>query len=132
MDNRVGLNDAVYWCGGGHEMTSPVRADEVACLEHSTLARRQWGFAINTGNMRKDDAHWNPVVGQYVSNDAEFRSVLAQQVDRESKSMNMDVKIATVDSRDKEGVAELHGYSVDTYKAEAENTAKAKRDSVPA
>lgn len=121
-----------YRCPGCGDLSSPVAAETVACLEHGLEAKRVWGFAISTGQMRKDDAHWNPVVGEYVRNDAEFRSILSQQIDRESAAMNMDVKVALVDSRDKEGIAESHGYSKDTYTAQAEQTAKVKRDSVPA
>lgn len=118
-----------YRCRTGHEIVSHHALDQVECLEHGTIAKRIRRFAIGTAQARKDQGGWNPVVGQYVANDAEFRSVLASQVERESESMNMECKVALVDSRDKEGLAELHGdVGVDHYHAEAENTAKRLRD----
>ena len=105
---------------------APLDAIHCRCGGRAKRIRR---FAIGTAQARKDQGGWNPVVGQYVRNDAEFRSVLAAQVERESESMGMTCKVALVDSRDKEGLAELHGdVSVDHYHAEAENTAKHLRD----
>jgi hypothetical protein len=50
------------------------------------------------------------VVGEYVANDRQFRDLLARGQDAESEKLNMDVKLATVDARDSEGLAELHGW----------------------
>ena len=117
-----------YACArcGPVEFDQPLDAIHCRCGGRAKRIRR---FAIGTAQARKDQGGWNPVVGQYVKNDAEFRSVLAAQVERESESMGMTCKVALVDSRDKEGLAELHGdVSVDHYHAEAENTAKRLRD----
>ena len=111
---------------GPLDFDQPLDAISCRCGRSAKRIRR---FAIGTAQARKDQGGWNPVVGQYVANDAEFRSVLAAQVERESESMGMTCKVALVDSRDKEGLAELHGdVSVDHYHAEAENTAKHLRD----
>jgi hypothetical protein len=117
-----------YRCQAGHEITSGHALDQIECPEHGMVAKRIRRFAIGTAQARKDEGHWNPVVGQYVKNDAEFRSVLAQQVERESEALNCDVKLALVDSRDKEGIAELHGIEPDHYAETAEDTKRHKHD----
>ena len=114
-----------YRCPGGHEMVAVVALDQVTCLEHGVPAKRVRSFGLK---LPGETARWDPVVGEYVRNEAEFRSILSQQMDRESRELNMEVKLTLVDSRDKEGIAELHGRPLTTWKAEAENTAKAKHD----
>ena len=47
---------------------------------------------------------------------------------RESAELGMDVKLATVDARDTEGLAELHGHKVDHRLEIAEQQAKIKHD----
>jgi hypothetical protein len=49
-------------------------------------------------------------VGSYVANEREFRDKLARGRERESENLGMDVKLETVDARDHEGLAELHGW----------------------
>ena len=111
---------------GPLDFDQPLDAISCRCGRSAKRIRR---FAIGTTQQRKDEGGWNPVVGQYVKNDAEFRSVLAAQVERESIESNMEVKLALVDSRDKEGRAELHGdVGVDHYHAHAEDTARANHD----
>ncbi len=114
-----------YRCSGCGEITSPVAADSIVCLEHGVPAKRVRSFGLK---LPGETARWDPVVGEYVRNEAEFRSILSQQMDRESRELNMEVRLTLVDSRDKEGIAELHGRPLTTWKAEAENTAKAKHD----
>jgi hypothetical protein len=117
-----------YWCPGGHEFVAPHAADKTKCHEHGVDARRIWRFAINAGQIRMDTAHWDPVVGEYVTNDRQKRDILKAQVERESNEMNMECKVELVDPRDKEALAELHRQPVDQWAAEREVTAKARRD----
>lgn len=117
-----------YRCPTGHEIASDVAGDKLLCHTHGITAQRVWRFAINASQIRMDTAHWDPVVGEYVTNDRQKRDILKAQIERESNELKMDVKVELVDPRDKEGLAELHKQPVDQWAAEREVTAKALRD----
>jgi hypothetical protein len=103
-----------------------VPADSFRCLIdgcHET-AKRLRSFSVDKASLKNHD-RWDPVVGQYVRNDAEFRSLLHAGQERESRELNMDVVLQEVDARDREGLAELHGYTTDQRAEDLEPTAKA-------
>jgi hypothetical protein len=90
-------------------------------------AKRIWDVQVKASSFG-DTARWDPVVGEYVRNDNEFRAALERGAERESKELNTEVVWKPVDSRDIEGVAELHGGPVDHWHAEAENTKRQVHD----
>jgi hypothetical protein len=101
-------------------------ADTVQC-RCGDQARRIRSFAVNKGSL-KSQGRWDPVVGQWVDNDRQFREVLKAGQEREAAELGMDVKLATVDARDHEALGELHGTGVDHRKELAEQTARVKHD----
>lgn len=102
-----------------------VAQDNVQC-RCGSQARRVYGFAFSRAS--KDQPRWDPVVGQYVANDREFRTLLAQGQERNARELGMDCKLEVLDARDSEGLAELHGHSVDHRHEVAEQTARTKHD----
>lgn len=92
---RCGLIDSAF-CG-----------DLVQC-RCGEQAKRRYQVAINRTSLRQS-GRWDPVVGQYVANDREFRSALAQGRDAQAEKLGMDVKLETVDSRDSDALDSLHG-----------------------
>jgi len=88
---------------------------------------RNWRVAVNAESARHR-GRWDPVVGQYVESERQFRSLLAEGQDRESARLNMDVKLQTIDARDHEGLAELHGISASERDSHLESTRRAARD----
>ena len=100
--------------------------DSIQCRCGLT-ARRRYHVAINKSSLKVQE-RWDPVVGQYVKNDAEFRSVLAKGQDEQAKKLGMDVHLKMVDSRDTEALAELHGHSTEEREAVKEGTQKAAFD----
>lgn len=88
-----------------------IAQDTIQCRCGAT-AKRKYQVQVIKSSM-KPYGHWDPVVGAYVENEGQFKSLLAQGVDEQSAKNNMDYKVATVDARDTEGLAELHGQSVE-------------------
>jgi hypothetical protein len=97
-----------YDCPACGEFDSTVGADRLDC-RCGRSARRRFSVAVNRSSL-KSESRWDPVVGAYVANDREFRSLLARGQEAESEKLNMDVKLETLDARDSEGLAELHGW----------------------
>lgn len=90
-------------------------------------AKRVYGFAVNKASL-KSQARWDPVVGQYVENDRQFRDVLAEAQEREARELNMDVPLVQVDARDQEALGELHGTGLAHRQEVAEQSAKQAHD----
>ena len=95
-----------YACSGCGHFDSTERADHVT-HDCGREARRVWSVKIDAESARHQ-GRWDPQVGAYVSSEREFRTLLRQGQERESASLGMDVKLTTIDSRDQEGLAELH------------------------
>jgi hypothetical protein len=95
-----------------------IAEDTVACRCGRT-AKRKYQVGVIASSLKAQD-RWDPVVGAYVENDGQFRSLLAKGQDEQAEKLNMDVKLATVDARDKEGISELHGWDHDTRMSEVE------------
>ena len=112
-----------YFCPNCGPFESAIPADRIDCRCGASSRRNYRTVGIIKSSL-KHQGRWDPQVGAYVANDAEFRSLLAQGAARESESLGMDVKLATVDSRDSEGLAELHGWSVADREADLEGTRK--------
>jgi hypothetical protein len=87
-------------------------------------AKRRYAVSVNRSSLRSE-ARWDPVVGEYVENNRHFRSLLAKGQAEQSEKLNMDVKLETVDARDSEGLAELHGWK--DREADLEGTKRAAR-----
>lgn len=113
-----------YACSQCGIIEAPTPHDAFFCLTCGNEAKRVRSFNVDKASL-KSHARWDPVVGAYVRNDGEFRSLLHAAQERESRELNMDVKLATVDARDSEGLAELHGTTVDSRAEELEPTTKA-------
>jgi len=113
-----------YVCPRHGIIESEVCADSIVDLECGNRAKRLRSFSVNKASL-KHQGRWDPVVGQYVENDAQFRSLLHAGQERESEELGMDVVLDTVDARDMEGLAELHGYSTDVRAEDLEPTVKA-------
>jgi hypothetical protein len=88
-----------------------------------------WAINVDKSSLRHR-GRWDPVVGEYVANDREFRNLLAQGQAKEAAELGMDVNLEVLDARDKEGLAELHGLSTDHYAEQAETTARVNHDAV--
>jgi uncharacterized OB-fold protein len=99
-------------------------ADSFICLDCGERAKRVRSFNVDKASLKSHD-RWDPVVGAYVRNEGEFRSLLHAGQERESREMNMDVVLQEVDARDREGLAELHGYTTDQRAEDLEPTVKA-------
>jgi hypothetical protein len=100
---------------------------ETAQCRCGSSARRVYGFAVNKASL-KSQARWDPVVGQYVENDRQFRDVLAQSQEREARELNMDVNLVQVDARDQEALGELHGTGIAHRQEVAEQSARVAHD----
>jgi hypothetical protein len=87
-------------------------AEESVQCRCGRTAKRSYQIQVLKSSL-KPYGHWDPVVGAYVENEGQFKSLLAQGVEEQSIKNNMDYKVATVDARDTEGLAELHGQTVE-------------------
>ena len=85
-----------------------IAADKVHC-RCGREAKRKYQVSVIASSL-KHSGRWDPVVGQYVENDGQFRSLLHRGQDAQAEKLGMDVKLAEVDARDGEALAELHGY----------------------
>lgn len=115
-----------YRCECG-EIESQTRDISITCPE-GHVARREYGSVNINAASARHKGRWDPVVGAYVESDRQFRSLLAQGQEAQSEKLGMDVKLATVDARDNEGLAELHGYTTDERAFDLEGEKKAKHD----
>jgi len=100
-------------------------ADAITCLTCGQRAKRVRSFNVDRTSLKTAD-RWDPVVGAYVRNDAEFRSLLHAGQEREANELGMDVPLVELDARDNEGLAELHGYTTDQRAEDLEPTKKAE------
>lgn len=83
-------------------------ADSIQC-RCGNEAKRKYQLNVIGSSLKPTD-RWDPVVGEYVENDGQFRSLLHKGQDEQAQKLGMDVRLASVDARDKEGLAELHGW----------------------
>lgn len=115
-----------YDCPACGTITDSVPLDRIDC-RCGQSAKRIRTFTVNKPSLR-DQGRWDPVVGQYVANDREFREVLKQGQAREAAELGMDVPLVQLDARDQEGLAETHGHSLDSRLEVKEQTEKSKHD----
>jgi hypothetical protein len=115
-----------YRCPECGLVSSTVAADTVQC-RCGSQARRLRGFAVNRSSLRSE-ARWDPVVGEYVRNNREFDYLLRQGQEAESEKLNMEVKLQTVDARDSDGLASLHGHSAERREHDLDGERKVKFD----
>jgi hypothetical protein len=101
-------------------------ADMVQC-RCGEIAKRIRQFAVNKPSL-KSQGRWDPVVGQWVDNDRQFREILKAGQEREAKDLNMDVPLVQVDARDHEALGELHGTGVDHRKEVLEQSKRQAHD----
>lgn len=118
-----------YVCAVHGIIEADVPADSFVCLTDGCRqsAKRLRAFNVDKVSL-KSHARWDPIVGAYVRNEGEFRSLLHAGQERESEELGMDVVLTSVDSRDHEALAELHGHGVDERKDIAEQTQRAHHD----
>lgn len=102
------------------------RADWLFC-HNGHRAIRVWSLRIEAETARHA-GRWDPVVGAYVESERQFRSLLREGQDAQSAKLGMECKLETVDARDQEGLAELHGQSLAEREHTAEQTKRAKQD----
>jgi hypothetical protein len=88
--------------------------DKIQCRCGAT-AKRVYQVSVVKSTL-KPFGHWDPVVGAYVENEGQFKSLLSKGVDAQSEKLNMDCKVTAIDARDTEGLAELHGQDVSERK----------------
>lgn len=112
-------------CGTSVESTE--RGQNIICVCGEAAIRSFGTVAIQAATARHR-GRWDPVVGEYVESERDFRSKLARGQQEQSEKLGMDVNLATVDARDSEGLAELHGWSADDRAADLEPLERAKRD----
>jgi hypothetical protein len=96
-------------------------ADALQCRCGRT-AKRRWAVTFDRTST-KVNGRWDPVVGQYVSNEREFQDALSVARELQCDKLGMDVKLETLDARDQEGLAELHGQDINERQ---ESAAKVK------
>lgn len=111
-----------YLCPQCGLIDSPHPGDQVQCRCGHT-AKRRFQVSINRTSLRQT-SRWDPVVGAYVENDRQFKTLLRQGQDEQAEKLGMDVKLETVDARDHDALNSLHGTNADERKHESE---KAKR-----
>ena len=65
----------LYMCPACGPYESPISGDVLDC-RCGAISKRRFSVSINRSSL-KSQARWDPVVGDYVKNDADFRSKLA-------------------------------------------------------
>jgi hypothetical protein len=83
-------------------------AQDVVKCRCGRPANRKYQIGVIGSSLKPRD-RWDPVVGAYVENDGQFRSLLHKSQEEQSEKLNMDCKLVEVDARDQEGLSELHG-----------------------
>lgn len=87
-----------------------IAEDTIQCRCGQTAKRKYQVSFI--GSSLKTYGHFDPVVGEYVESEGQFKSLLSKgQAEQEAK-LGMECKLATIDARDTEGLAELHNQPV--------------------
>lgn len=97
--------------------------DEIQCRCGQT-AKRKYTVSFIASSL-KHRGRFDPVVGAYVENEAQFNSLLSQGRDAQEQKLGMECKLATVDARDTEGLAELHNQPVEERKEHLEISKRA-------
>lgn len=115
-----------YRCPMCGLIESTLCEDTIGCRCGSTAMRIR-SFAVNRSSMQSQ-SRWDPVVGEYVRNDREFRDKLAQGQEAQAAKLGMEVKLETVDARDSDALASLHGHSAERREHDLEGTRKAAFD----
>jgi hypothetical protein len=115
-----------YRCPQCGIFESQVAADMAQC-RCGAQGRRLRGFALNRSSLRSE-ARWDPVVGQYVRSNREFDYLLRQGQEAESEKLNMEVKLQSVDARDSDALASLHGHSTERREHDLDSERKVKFD----
>ncbi len=118
----------LYRCGTHGDFEVPIPADSCLCPDCGDVSRRVWAVTLNTTSARAVERYYDPQVGAVVSSQRESNELLKAGIEKQSAELNMDVKVAQVDARDTEALAELHHHSVDDRLAVKENTARALHD----
>lgn len=113
-----------YACPHCGPFDSTISGNTIQCRCGRT-AKRQFRVQFNRSSL-KQQGRWDPVVGEYVANDREFRNALARGQAREEAELGMEVKLVQVDGRDKEALATLHGQTMEQREADLEGTRKAE------
>lgn len=116
----------LYRCPACGEFESPISGDSIQCRCGSP-SRRVFAISVNKASLQHQ-GRYDHVVGAYVRNEREFRDMVRQSAARESAELGMECKVEFVDARDREGLAETHGLTVDHYHETAEQTAKVNHD----
>lgn len=114
-----------YVCSNCGPFDSEQPGDRHICPKCQASAKRNFQVSINRSSL-KTQSRWDPVVGAYVENDRQFRTLLRQGQEAQSQKLNMDVKLETVDARDTSALAELHGYSESDRESDLQGTRKAE------
>lgn len=117
----------LYRCGCG-EFETETPADTARCLKCGNEAKRVWAVNLDRRSARPVERYYDPQVGAVVSSQRESDELLKQGIEAQSRELNMDVKVAKVDARDTEALAELHHHSVDDRLEVKEQTARALHD----
>ena len=117
-----------YTCATHGTFEVPVAADRCLCPDCAEPSRRVWAVAIHRAGARPTERYWDPQVGAVVGSQREFNDLLKAGIERQERELNMEVKLTGVDVRDTEGLAELHGHSVEERQAEKENTQRVLHD----
>jgi hypothetical protein len=117
----------LYRCPIHGDFDSLHRGDSHDCLQGCGMkAQRVWRLKIDATSARHR-GRWDPQVGAYVESERQFRNLLREGQDAQSAKLGVDCKLATVDARDSEGLAELHGWKKEDREADLEGTRKLAR-----
>jgi hypothetical protein len=115
-----------YMCPACGEIEFSTPHDSIQCRCGRT-AKRVYSLRVQRSTL-KHQGRFDPQVGSYVENNAQFMSKLKEQQDREASELGMDVQLTTVDSRDQEALAELHMTTPEAREADMEGTRKNLHD----
>jgi hypothetical protein len=114
----------LYVCPKCGPYESQLAADALQC-RCGKVSKRRWAVHFDRTST-KVNGRWDPVVGQYVSNEREFQDALSAAREAQSEKLNMDVKLETVDARDTSALDELHGRTEAEREADLEPVRKAE------
>jgi hypothetical protein len=119
-----------YACDEHGTFVSTIRADDCFCPRGAHKGRRVWSSVHLNTKMPGSYEGWNPVVGQYVRNEAEFDTALARHKEAEFASTGVEPVWTKVDVRDTEARNELHGMTESDRQADLAPTHRHLRDKV--
>lgn len=117
-----------YKCSScGDRFDDLTRADSLIC-PRGHKAVRVWSSVNIDAKSARHKGRFDPQVGAYVRNEREFTNLLRQGQEKEANELGMEVKLETIDARDHEGLAELHGFSASERESHLEGTRRAEYD----